>query len=239
MIDRALAIIPDDPDGLSNKAWLYRTKGDLPTARAILDKIPATAKSNDAAQARVNVLALERLYGEAAQLLEQQLSQSPNKSPSADGGDWQFLGWMCSRSGDKEGARRAYLEGKTRLELRQQQEPGNYAIASSLGFCEAGLGNKEAALREGERAMSLLPSSEDAVFGPLAEENLAGIESQVGELDRAIGRIERLLTTPYGAFPLTQALLRLDPVWDPCASIRASRRSWKGRSPRPFISRSS
>jgi serine/threonine-protein kinase len=63
--------------------------------------------------------------------------------------------------------------------------------------------------------MSLLPASEDAVFGPVAEENLAGIESQVGELERAIGRIERLLTTPYGAFPLTQALLRIDPIWDP------------------------
>ena len=215
MIDRALAIIPDDPDVLANKAWLYRVRGDLPRARAILDKISATAKSNDAMQARVNLLVLEGRYQEAAQSLEVQLSQIPNESPSAGGGDWQFLGWVRSLLGDKEGARKAYLEGKSRLELRQQQEPGNYSIASWLGFCEAGLGNKEAALREGERAMSLLPSSEDAVFGPVAEENLAAIEAQVGELERAIGRIERLLTTPYGAFPLSQALLRLDPIWDP------------------------
>ena len=47
------------------------------------------------------------------------------------------------------------------------------------------------------------------------EEALAGVEAQVGEIDRAIARIERLLTTPYGAFPLTQASLRLDPTWDP------------------------
>lgn len=215
MINRALAIIPDDPDVLSNKAWFHRTTGDLPGARAILDKIPATAKSNDVVQAQINVLVLEGRYHEAAHLLEVQLSQVPNESPSAGGGDWQFLGWVRSLAGDKEGARKAYLEGKTRLELRQQQEPGNYSIASSLGFCEAGLGNKEAALREGERAMSLLPASEDPVFGPIAEENLAGIETQVGELERAIGRIERLLTTPYGAFPLSQAILRLDPVWNP------------------------
>ena len=180
MIDRALAIVPEDPDVLANKAWFFRIRGDLPAARAILDKIPATAKSNDAAQARVNLLVLERRYGEAAHL-QQQLSQSSDESPSAGGGDWQFLGWVRSLAGDKEGARQAYLEGKARLELRQQQEPGNYSIASWLGFCEAGLGNKEAALREGERAMSLLPASEDAVFGPVAEEYLAGIESQVGE----------------------------------------------------------
>jgi TolB-like protein/Flp pilus assembly protein TadD len=215
MIDRALAIVPDDPDVLANKAWFYRIRGDLPAAKAILDKIPPTAKSNDAAQTRVNILVLERRYGEAVHLIEQQLSQSSNESPSAGGGDWQYLGFVRSLAGDKEGARQAYLEGKVRLERRQQQEPANYSIASMLGFCEAGLGNKEAALREGERAMALLPATEDAVFGPVAEENLAGIESQVGELERAIERIERLLTTPYGAFPLTQALLRLDPVWDP------------------------
>ena len=215
MIDRALAIVPDDPDVLVNKAWLYRTTGDLPAARAVLDKIPVTAKSEDVAQAHVNVLILERRFDEAARLLAEGVARIEKKSPGEEGGDWQFLGWVRSLAGDKEGARQAYLEGKARLELRQQREPRNYSVASSLAFCEAGLGNKEAALREGERAMSLLPAAEDPVYGPIAEENLAGVEAQVGEAERAIARIERLLVTPYGAFPLTQAMLRLDPIWDP------------------------
>ena len=70
-------------------------------------------------------------------------------------------------------------------------------------------------MREGERAMAVLPATEDPVYGPIAEEYLAGVEAQVGEIERAIARIERLLITPYGAFPLTQAMLRLDPLWDP------------------------
>ena len=214
-INRALAIVPDDPDVLGNKVWLYRTTGDLPAARAVLDKIPATAKSDDVAQARVNLLMLERRFDEAARLLEQDVSRIEKKSPGEAAGGWQFLGWVRSLAGDKEGARQAYLEGKTRLELRQQQEPRNYSVASLLAFCEAGLGNKEAALREGERAMSVLPAAEDPVYGPIAEEYLAGVEAQVGEAERAIARIERLLVTPYGAFPLTQAMLRLDPIWDP------------------------
>ena len=49
-------------------------------------------------------------------------------------------------------------------------------------------------------------------------EPLAGVEAQVGEVERAIVRVERLLVTPYGAFPLTQATLRLDPIWDPLRS---------------------
>ena len=70
-------------------------------------------------------------------------------------------------------------------------------------------------MREAERAVSLLPASKDPVFGPGMEEALAAVEAQVGESERAITRIERLLTTPYGAFPLSQASLRLDPTWDP------------------------
>jgi hypothetical protein len=73
-------------------------------------------------------------------------------------------------------------------------------------------------LHEAERAVSILPASEDPMMGPRSEEGLAAVEAQVGELDRAIGRIERLLVTPYGAFPLTQASLRLDPWWDPLRS---------------------
>jgi TolB-like protein/Tfp pilus assembly protein PilF len=218
MIDRALAIVPGDPDVLTNKAWLYRTTGDLPAARAVLDKIPATAKSEDANQARVNLLMLERNYAEAARLIERKLARMEGKPPGEGGADRQFLGWLRSLAGDKEGARKDYLEGKAQLELLHQQQPQNYFVVSALAFCEAGLGNKEAALREGERAVSLMPASEDPVYGPVTEESLAGVEAQVGELGRAIARIERLLVTPYGAFPLTQAMLRLDPVWDPLRS---------------------
>ena len=215
MIDRALAIVPDDADVLINKAWLYRTTGNLPAAQAILGRIPATAESEEAAQARVTLLTFERRYEEAVRLIEQQLARRAEKSPSDGGADRQFLGWLRARAGDKEGARQAYLEGKARLEFRQQEQPRNYSVVSALALCEAGLGNKEAALREGERAMSLLPASEDPVYGPIAEEYLAGVEAQVGEPERALARIERLLVTPYGAFPLTQATLRLDPIWDP------------------------
>ena len=101
------------------------------------------------------------------------------------------------------------------MELMLQEQPKNYFVVGALALCEAGLGNKEAALREGERAVALLPASEDPMFSPKNEETLAAVEAQVGELERAIVRIERLLTTPYGAFPLTQATLRLDPLWDP------------------------
>ena len=208
MINRALAIVPDDPQLLFNKAYLYQTTGNLPAARAVLETIPATERSEDVTNMRAAQLMLERRFEEAARVLEQ-------KPPNEMGYDHLWLGWLRSLLGNKDGARTAYLEAKARLQILEQQQPQNYAIVDALASCEAGLGNKEAAIHEGERAVSLMPSSDDPMFGPKAEEALASVEAQVGEPERAIVRIERLLVTPYGAFPLTQATLRLDPLWDP------------------------
>jgi hypothetical protein len=83
-----------------------------------------------------------------------------------------------------------------------------------------GLGNKAAALAFSERAMAVNPIEKDAVLGPAATEILARVAAQTGEPDRAIAALQKLLSTPYeGALaaivPLTPALLRLDPMFDP------------------------
>jgi hypothetical protein len=82
------------------------------------------------------------------------------------------------------------------------------------------LDEKESALNEAHHAMTLVPSSKDRLSGPGFEENLALVEMIVGENDRAISILTQLLQTPYGgwlyiAAPVTPALLRLDPFWDP------------------------
>ena len=215
MIERALAIAPDDPDILGNEVTYYQKAGNLAAAQSVLDRIPANGKDDTLADARVLQLMLERRFAEGVRILEKGRAGEEGKLPAEGEMDWQFLGWLRSLAGDPEGARQAYLKGKARLELRQQEQPRNQFLVIGLAYCEAGLGHKEAALREGEKAVAMMPASEDPVYGPVAEENLAGIEAQVGEAERAIARIERLLVTPYGAFPLTQANLRIDPVWDP------------------------
>ena len=66
----------------------------------------------------------------------------------------------------------------------------------------------------------LSPSNKDRLSGPAFEENLALVEMIIGENSRAISTLTRLLQTPYGGWlyspaPITPALLRLDPIWDP------------------------
>src|SRR3989442_1248166 len=90
----------------------------------------------------------------------------------------------------------------------------NPFFALALSLIHAVLGEKDAAINEAERAITLLPSEKDAVDGPSYEENLASVEVNVGDKNRAIPRLQRLLQIPYSNC-LTPALLRLDPKWDP------------------------
>jgi hypothetical protein len=83
-----------------------------------------------------------------------------------------------------------------------------------------GLGDKAAALALAERAMAAVPIEKDAVFGPIPLEILARVAAQTGEPNRAIATLEKLLSIPYASafaenMPLTPALLRLDPTFDP------------------------
>ncbi len=218
LLNRALAIAPGNPEILINKAYFYETMGNFTAAREILDNMPATANPDAVSDMRINQLTLERQYAAAVRLLEERIAAAESKQSSDNGSDFQLLGWLRAMLGHTEAARDAYGEGKRRLEIQQRDEPRNTWVAVALAFCEAGLGNKEAALRAAERAVSLLPASIDPMRGPTIEENLARVEAQIGELERAISRIERLLSTPYGAFPLTQAVLCIDPIWDPLRS---------------------
>jgi len=84
-----------------------------------------------------------------------------------------------------------------------------------------GLGDKAAALALTERAMATVPIEKDAVYGLAPIEILAQVAAQMGEPGRAIDALQKLLSTPYGGplatqdVPLTPALLRLDPMFDP------------------------
>jgi hypothetical protein len=90
-----------------------------------------------------------------------------------------------------------------------------------LALVEMGLGNKAVALSMAERAIALNPIEKDVVDGPASIEILGRVAAQAGEPDRAVAALQKLLSIPYegalavGNAPLTVALLRLDPMFDP------------------------
>ena len=85
-------------------------------------------------------------------------------------------------------------------------------IDPKLGMIYAALERKEDAIREGKRAVELLPESKDAFDGPALTLSLAQIYMFTGETDQALKLIEHSLNTPAG---ITAANLKIDPVWDP------------------------
>jgi serine/threonine-protein kinase len=93
-------------------------------------------------------------------------------------------------------------------------------LIADLALTNMGLGDRTAALALSERAMAANPIEKDAIVGPAPVEILARVAAQMGEPDRAIVALQKLLSIPYnGALgsgvPLTPALLRLDPMFDP------------------------
>jgi serine/threonine-protein kinase len=83
-----------------------------------------------------------------------------------------------------------------------------------------GLGDKAAAFALAQRAIAANPIEKDAVDGPAPIEIFARVAAQTGEADRAIAALHKLLSVPYegalaGRVPLTPALLRRDPMFDP------------------------
>ncbi len=214
MIERAEAILPEDDDVLENKATYFHWTGDLKAARLVIERIKDRAKRLGV---EISQLILERRYPEAIPLLEEKLSIL--EAGSQDRGnhlDW--LGTIRLAAGDLEGAKQAFLEAKPLLEKLRLEQPNSFWISQTLASVEAGLGNKDAALREAERGVRVATAADDPVFAPAVEQNVAAIEAQLGESDAAITRMERLLALAYGAFPLTQARMRIDPAWDPLRS---------------------
>jgi serine/threonine-protein kinase len=114
--------------------------------------------------------------------------------------------------GDKEKARAAFEQAQPVAERLVREAPDDSARHAQLGVVLAGLGRKEDAIREGKKAVELLPESEDAFAGPGATAALAEIYASVGEPDEAFRLLDHLLTVPNG---LTVPTLKLDPVWDP------------------------
>ena len=81
-----------------------------------------------------------------------------------------------------------------------------------LGLALAYLGRNAEAMKEGERAVALWPTSRDGYIGPYLQHQLARIYTVVGEPDKAVDQLEALLKTPYF---LSRGWLRIDPNFAP------------------------
>ena len=212
--DRLLDIVPNDPETVASEAEIYQAEGNLEQAGKLLAGVNAQTPSFIAFLTKMNQLFLERQFDEAIRLIHSRLTEYRDLSDIERLFNPFFLVLAQENAGDIVGAKATAQQMLRSLEPLSQKDPDNPNFAQALSLMNAVLGQKDAAIKEAERAITLLPSGKDAVDGPRGEENLAFVEVLVGDKDSAIPRLQHLLQVPYNNC-LTPALLRLNPQWDP------------------------
>jgi TolB-like protein/Tfp pilus assembly protein PilF len=236
--DRALDITPNDPDVMAAKAGIYQAQGNLQEAAKLLSEVNEQTPSSAAFAIKITELRLERNLREAIRLLQARQTQFHFTSEFDKGVNYSWLAWIQRLNGDTAGAKVTAEQARNTLEPLCNDQPDHAFFVAALSWPNATLGEKQAALKEAERAIMLLPSIKDRMWGPVYEENLAVIQMWVGENSRAISTLTRLLQTPYlswtygfGGTPVTPALLRLDPHWDPLRADPAFQKLCEEKQP--------
>jgi TolB-like protein/class 3 adenylate cyclase/Tfp pilus assembly protein PilF len=218
--DQVLDIMPGDVDTLAAKAAIAQAEGDLPRASALLSTIHPPADDPQALETQVYQAILERRPAQIIPRLKEILAK-PDPALGSITGELRFwLGWAQDVAGDHTAAQESWRRARGELELFLNEQPENFGLMGNLALTSMSLGDKAAAFKLIERAMAVISIEKDAVWGPIPIEILARVSARMGEPDRAIAALQKLLSIPYdGALaqnvPLTPALLRLDPMFDP------------------------
>jgi len=121
-------------------------------------------------------------------------------------------GVVAQFRGDKVAAKVAFTSVRAEAAKMVAEQPDYPEGLCLLGIADAALGNKEDAIREGRRAVELLPVSKDAIRGPLLIQYLALIYAWSGEKDLALEQLRVAARLPS---QMSYGYLRLHPYWDP------------------------
>lgn len=125
-----------------------------------------------------------------------------------------YLAWALQSAGETAKATAAYDEVASHASTALAERPNDADLHLALGFAYAGLGRKPEAVAEGQRAVALMPVTEDVLTGADMLAYQAQLYVRVGQPDQAIALIGRVLSMPAGGI-LSSGVLRLDPIWDP------------------------
>jgi len=223
VVDRALAIDPKSFNFWGFKAKLaFAERGDLTVAEKSLERLDQEIASGQMKELEPEMRAevalgkggLLLFRGKAQQAVET-LRQVPPEVFAAkhsslvealllEGSAYQKLGQTAE-------AQSTLMRAKDAAEAAVREAPNQASRHSDLAQVLARLGEKEAAIKEGKRAIELLPVSVDAFEGPRGIEALAEVYAVTGEKAQAIELLDGLLSRPSD---LTVPILKFDPKWE-------------------------
>jgi serine/threonine-protein kinase len=216
--DRILAIEPNNLGAKAERAFVdVDWKADTAPLRQFLDRIRAT---NPAAMPKINdsdawllcALAERDVVGAKEALV------AAKDTPLGEEAVYftrTFVEGLIGRMrNDDQAAQLAFTAARTEQQKTVQAQPQYGPAWCMLGIIDAALGRKEEALREGRRAVELLPVEEDVIYGTAMIKYLAIIAAWVGEKDLACQQLAEAIRPPGGC-RLSYGELKLMPWWDP------------------------
>jgi serine/threonine protein kinase len=215
VLERALAIDPNNVDiKLELAAAEFYSKADPRPLHQLVDSIRAT---NPAASPYLAEYWLFYALAERDAVAARNAVITAGEKPALTDETVEFSrpfmeGVIARMTKDDAGARAAFTEARAEQQ-KILQAPESYGpVLCVLGLIDAGLGRKEEALRQGRRAVELLPIEKDAIHGKGMVEYFAMIAAWVGDKDLAC---EQLAIAVHPPSPLNYGHLKLLPFWDP------------------------
>jgi tetratricopeptide (TPR) repeat protein len=215
-IEQASAISPLDLQLIEDKANIFLAQGDLEGARGVLRATPAKIGP----EALVAFIANEPYDWDVTWMLDRSkrdlLLSTTAGAFGEDRGQWAIaLAVAAALNGDTAKTLSYADEARRRFEKQletQSDNPNNDRLHAALGLALAYLGRKQEATREGELATAIMPLSRDAWEGVTVLANLVRIDILVGENEKAVDQLERVLTFPS---LWSVGWLTIDPMFDP------------------------
>jgi TolB-like protein/Tfp pilus assembly protein PilF len=195
---------------------LFNGTGNSTALREVLAKNPEMDVGGGQTPVRIFLALIDRNFAEAQRVL--------TASPRSDFQDidysfyypkaW-FEALIARDKGDSAGTVAAFRSARAILAQRLAIKPEHARTIAVLAQVDAGLGQKELALQEGQHAIDLMPISTDIYDGALVLEGLGQVYTWTGEHDRAIEVLQKLVSIPSY---INYARLKFHPLWKPLHS---------------------
>jgi tetratricopeptide (TPR) repeat protein len=122
-----------------------------------------------------------------------------------------LLGQLYQLKKQNEKSFASFKKAEIILKEKLKENVEDPRVLSSLGVVYAGLGEKEKAIQAAESSVQLQPLSRDPIIGRFRMLDLAYTYTLLGEQDKALGAIEKLLSNPTS---FSIHILKGDPRWD-------------------------
>jgi tetratricopeptide (TPR) repeat protein len=209
-LDRMIQQAPTTLAYRQQRAVVALAQGDLTGAKAIIKGVPQEVTPTALVAYVSTSDDLMWLLDEGQQQLLLRLRPSAFDDDRATWG--LVLAQTYALRGDRARARVYADSARLAFEQQLQSSPKDPQRHALLGLALGYLGEKAAAVKEGEYSITLMPLSRDAIVGPYLQHQVARIYLLVGETDKALDQLEHLLKIPYYLSP---AWLKIDPNFDP------------------------